>query len=118
MPQIQKPSQQQQLQQQRPGALGGTAPASGERRRKLLSLGHTSRQALYKQHRDALAQKVANLPAPPPTYDPNLQYRISLKCAVEIPGHSEWLRPGHDNIVSGEFANSIADSISGAEVVS
>ena len=63
----------------------------------------------------ALKSLSANLPAPPTTYDTTKQYRVQLSASVEI--NNRWLRPSQDVVVSGAFAQTIASSISGAQVV-
>ena len=71
---------------------------------------------LFRQHHAAFKNRVT-LDEPPAQYDPDKQYIVQLKHAVQVPTAGVWLRPTHEVVVSGAFAATIADNISGAKVV-
>lgn len=72
-----------------------------------------------KEMHAAVAALSARLPAAPAEFDPERRYRIKVVMPVPvIPGDdSHILRPGHLIVVSGAFAQSIRQFISGAQAL-
>jgi hypothetical protein len=74
-------------------------------------------KAAERAARDALASLSANLPPAPDSFEHGAQYRVRLTRSVPAGAGGHWLRPSDDVVVSGEFAETIRDAITGAQKI-
>ena len=72
-------------------------------------------RAHFNSVRTQMLAKSNGLPPPPAAFDPAVQYRVKLSKAVPVTSDNfVWLRPIHDVVISGAFANTIKSVIVGA----
>ena len=74
-----------------------------------------SGKARHKAAQAALLSLSDNLPPPPDVFDPAQQYRVRLSRTVRH--GAVYLRPSHDVVMSGAFAEQSRDAIIGAQEV-